>query len=276
MKISRKVFIFILYTLLLFTTKLAFADEPILVIDPQGHSSMIRDVMFTPDGAILISVSDDKTIRLWDVETGDLIKTIRGQIGAGTEGKLFTGALSSDGESLAVGGYIYDGIYTHIRLFDIESGEQIGLLKGHTNSIADLAFSLDGRWLASSSGDETVRIWDVARQKEIAKLEGHTDIVCNVAFSPDCEKVVSVSDDNAGILWDWRNQKIIKKLEKHSDDANAVAFASNGRYLVSGGDDDKILLWDGNGNFMKEVDTYSGNVYAISFSADSKKIGSKS
>jgi len=59
----------------------ASADEPKLVIDPQGHSDMIMDVMFTPDGTTLVSVSRDKTIRVWDVETGDLIKTIRKQIG---------------------------------------------------------------------------------------------------------------------------------------------------------------------------------------------------
>lgn len=272
MKILKPGFARLIILLFILRSESCFAEEPLLVIDPQGHSAMIKDVMFTPGGRTLISVSDDKTIRLWDVETGDLIKTIRGQIGDGPEGKLFAGALAPDGKMLVVGGYIYDGKNTHIRLFDIESSEQIGLLKGHTNVIHALGFSKDGRWLASGSGDKTVRIWDVARQKEIAKLEGHSDAVYGVAFSPDGKKVVSVADDDIGILWDWRNKRIVKKLDKHTDDVNAVAFAPNGKYIVSGGHDDKILLWDGNGDFMKEIDELSGPVWTISFSADSREI----
>jgi WD40 repeat protein len=136
-------------------------EEPILVIDPQGHSAMIRDIMFTPDGKTLISVSLDKTIRLWDVVTGDLIKTLRGQIGDGEEGMLNAGALSPDGNTIAVGGYGSGGV-DYIQIFNLATSEQIGLLTGHTNVIIALAFSPDGNWLASGSGDHTVRIWDVS------------------------------------------------------------------------------------------------------------------
>jgi WD40 repeat protein len=244
-------------------------DDPILVLDPNGHSAMIRDVMFTPDGKSLISVSNDKTIHLWDVETGDLIKTIRGQIGDGSEGKLYAGALAPDGKTLAVGGY---PSAWGIRLFNIQSSEQIGLLKGHSNTIYTLAFSSDGKWLASGSGDNTVRVWDVSSQKEIAKLKGHTDGIYGVVFSPDGKKLISVANDDIGILWNWRNKKIINKLKKHTDMVPAVAFAPDGQYIITGGADGKILLWDGEGNFIKEVDTYSDDVVTVSFSADSKKI----
>lgn len=252
------------------------AEDPILVIDPQGHSAMIRDVMFTPDGRRLISVSDDKTIRLWDVESGELLKTLRGQVGKGHEGKLFAGALSPDGTTLAVGGYLKND---EIRLINIETGEQTGLFKGHTNVIHALAFSPDSQWLASGSGDDTVRIWEVGKSGTVkeksgaaAVLEGHTDSVYGVAFSPDGRKVVSASDDNLVILWNWPDQKIIKKLDKHTDDVNAVAWSPDGRHIVSGGFDDKILLWDGRGNFIKEIDEVSENIFTISFSSNSKKI----
>ncbi len=249
-------------------------DDPILVIDPQGHSDMIREVIFTPDGKALISVADDKTIRLWDTGTGELLNTLRGQIGNGPEGKLYAAALSPDGTTLAVGGYMKDD---EIRLIDIQSGEQIGLLKEHCGRIAALAFSKDGR-LASGSFDHTVRIWDVAARKKLAELTGHTDDVYGVAFSPDGDRLVSASHDRKLRLWDLRNvnsnsDKVTSTvMQQHSDKVYCVAFAPNGQYIVSGGKDDKILLWDGQGNFMKEVGELNDNVLTISFSEDSTKI----
>ena len=184
------------------------ADEPKLVIDPYGHSAQISELMFTPDGATLVSVSHDKTIRLWDVETGDLIKTLRGYIGDGPEGRLFAGALSPDGKILAVGGFLGkpggDPENTgQIRLFNLETEEQIGTLKGHENVIFALAFSTDGTWLASGSGDKITAVWDIvpllenpgAEAKVVAILQGHGAPVSAVAFSPDKRKFVTASFD---------------------------------------------------------------------------------
>lgn len=257
------------------------AEEPILVIDPQGHSAMIRDVMFTPDGRILISVSNDKTIRLWDVESGELLKTLRGQVGDGPEGKLYAGALSPDGRTLAVGGY---PSRWGIRLINIETGVQTGLLQGHSNVIHGLAFSQDGRWLASGSKDDTVRIWDVSKtltaggkSAAFAVLNGHTDDVYDAAFSPDSSKVVSASYDHTLRLWKKNNKGSFSssnyiKMKKHSAGVRCVAWSPDGRYIVSGGFDDKILLWDGKGNFIKEIDDLSNDVNTVSFSLDSRKL----
>ena len=107
---------------LIFSSAYAEEEKPILVIDPQGHSALIGDLIFTPDGNRLISISHDKTARLWDVETGDLIRTLRGQIGEGSEGRLYTGAISPDGNILAIGGRISDGDQKYIRLLHLESG----------------------------------------------------------------------------------------------------------------------------------------------------------
>ena len=84
----------------------AQTETPRLVINSGGHMALIRDIMFSPDGSLLYSASDDKTVRVWDVATGEMVRVLRGQIGAGHEGKLFAAALSPDGRTLAVGGWL--------------------------------------------------------------------------------------------------------------------------------------------------------------------------
>jgi WD40 repeat protein len=276
------------------------AEEPILVIDPHGHSAQISEVMFTPDGTMLISVSDDKTIRLWDVESGDLIKTIRGQIGDGHEGMLFAGALSPNGKILAVGGFLGksgDDPELHlgqIRLFNIETGEQIGVIKGHENVVFGLDFSSDGKWLASGSGDRAAMIWDISplltekgtEAKLIAILGGSPNPgppVFDVAFSPRNKRiVVSTAFWRRLMLHEIRKNpvdvqgfgvlKSYYDMERHADQVYCVAYAPNGEYIVSGGEDGMILLWDGTGKFIKQIDQSQSSVGTVSFSADSTKI----
>ena len=84
-------------------------EKPILVLDADGHTAVVWKVLFTPDGKELISVSYDKTIRVWDVQTGEPVRVLRPPIGRGAEGMLFAAALAPDGRTLAVGGYGWNG-----------------------------------------------------------------------------------------------------------------------------------------------------------------------
>lgn len=276
-----------------------------LAIDPQGHSARVQDVMFTPDGRQIVSVSNDKTIRIWETETGTLLKTIRGQIGAGDEGKIYAGALSPDGRVLAIGGYLgqpdqdvgsgelfdspdkltkFSFLLGHIRLIDLESGEPLAILKGHTNVVLDLAFSADGTRLASASADDTVRIWDVADAGSpalLAILEGHAGNVYDVDFAPDRTQVVSASADGTLRLWDVPAELSLEdsiegvayqEMQHHEGGVRSVAFAPNGDYIISGGTDGSLALWDGDGQFLSELERYPGNAATVAFSVDGSQI----
>ena len=109
------------------------SEKPILVLDAGGHTAMVRKVLFTPDGRELITVSDDKTIRVWDVASGEPLRVLRPPIGRGPEGMLYAAALSPDGRTLAVGGYGNPADHRgQIYLISLASGRIERVLKGHT------------------------------------------------------------------------------------------------------------------------------------------------
>jgi WD40 repeat protein len=125
----------------------AAAEGPYLELDTKGHMALIRSLVFTRDGSELISASDDKTIRVWEADTGRLVRSIRGEIGEGDPGKVYAVALSRDGRLLAAAGALGEG--NPIRLYDFSSGTLIGLLKGHDDAVLSLDFSPDGEQLVS-------------------------------------------------------------------------------------------------------------------------------
>nr|VFJ68237.1 MAG: WD40 repeat [Candidatus Kentron sp. FM] len=252
-------------------------DSPRLVIDTGGHQAKIQDVIFTPDGQQLISVSNDKTIRVWEVASGEPVRTLRGEMGQGHEGKLYAGALSPDGRWLAVGGYTKND---EIRLIDLQgpADAPVRLLQGHTDVVLSLAFSPDGGRLLSGSGDNTARLWDVESGKPLAVLRGHTDHIYAVAFSLDGGRLVTGSDDQTLRLWAAPGKgrtraRLLAKLTGHSDKVKAAAFTPDGRYLLSGGWDKTLRLWDGReGGFIQELARQNRGVASLSIAPDGKSV----
>ena len=118
---------------------------PHLMLDTGGHMSLIRGLAFTPDGTQLISAGDDKVIRVWDWQAGKTVRTIRGQVWPGSEGKIFAMALSPNGRWLVSGGWFNKTQEEDIRLYDFATGKLIGLLRGHTAVVNSVAFSPDER-----------------------------------------------------------------------------------------------------------------------------------
>ena len=195
------------------------AAPPILVLDSGGHTSTVWKVLFTPDGKELISVSDDKTVRFWDVASGEPIRVLRPPIGPGDEGRLYAAALSPDGRTLAVGGWGLKDAIGSIYLISMTTGRIERVLKGHTNVIHSLAFAVPpgGRLLlASGSGDKTARIWDVATGECRRVLEGHTDSVYGVAFAPDASRLATASFDKTARIWSVADGKCLHTLQGHT------------------------------------------------------------
>ncbi len=269
----RTLIIFLLLFLLSLPS-LALTSEPILTIDSGGHKATIRDVIFTSDGRYLVSASADKTVRVWDTDSGELIRIIRGQIGTGHEGKIYTAALSHGDRWLALGGWFpgQSDRRNPIRLIDFRSGEVVRLLRGHGNVIHKLAFSPDGKLLISGGGDKKAKIWKVESGELLQILRGHKEGIHEVSFAPDGRSVVTGSFDDTLRLWRVSDGKLLKVMTGHSDDVGAVSYTPDGLYILSGSKDKTIRLWGSNGDFIKVLARQNRSVASLSVSPDGSRV----
>nr|VFJ44649.1 MAG: WD40 repeat [Candidatus Kentron sp. FM]VFJ44950.1 MAG: WD40 repeat [Candidatus Kentron sp. FM]VFK05944.1 MAG: WD40 repeat [Candidatus Kentron sp. FM] len=277
-------------------------DTPRLVVDTGGHRGLINDVLFTWDGKRLVSVSQDKTVRVWDVQSGELVRTLRGEIGPGDAGRLYAGALSPpDGngaEWLAVGGVLAGGREGRygIRLMALQGPTNAPadvparLLRGHTNVILSLAFgprndpnaSNSKQWLLSGSADNTARLWDIESgpvdNSPLAVLGGHTGAIRAVAFSPGGARLATGSDDGTLRLWAAPGEggtgaRLLAELTGHTGGVKAAAFTPDGKYLLSGSDDKTIRFWDGrDGRFIRVLADVGYWVASLCVGPQGKKV----
>jgi len=251
-----------------FESTLSKYSSAILQINYGGHMAMIKNIIFTNNGKYLISASNDKTIRVWDIQTGKTIRILRGQIWGGQEGKIYTAALSPNNQLLAVGGYFKNNV---IRLIHFPTGQIKHLLKGHDNVILSLSFSHDNKLLISGSADGSARIWSTASGKTLSILQGHSDAINGVAFSPDNLYSATGSDDRTIKFWQVSDGSLQATLEGHEDNVNSVAFTLDGQYILSGSNDKTICLWHGKtGQFIKVMSKQNSEVLSLSVSLNGK------
>ncbi|KIM33655.1 hypothetical protein M408DRAFT_61483 [Serendipita vermifera MAFF 305830] len=236
------------------------------------HDDQVRSVSFSPDSRRIVSGSDDRTIRVWDAETGDIVAgPFEGHVEA-----VNSVAFSPNGSRIVSGSE--DGT---IRLWDAETGELVtGSFEGHNKAINSVAFSPDGTWVVSGSSDTTIRVWEAKTGQAVTgPLKGHSKIVKSVAFSPNSRRIVSGSYDRTIRVWDAETGQVVTgPLKGHRKTVNSVAFSLDGRRIVSGSLDRTIRVWDAETGklVVGPFKAHRSAVKSVAFSPDGRRIVSGS
>ncbi len=255
-----------------------------LVIDNQGHAGIVNYLSFVKGGKFLISTSDDKTVRVWDVGSGELNKTYRFEQTIGPNGKIYASALSKDERFLFMGGFFGEpgsapSEIGEIRILNLFNDKLIKPVKGHTNIILDLKISRDGSRLMSSSADNTIKIWDISDVGEysapqlLATID--VDIMLNCIAINSAGNMIA-GGDAEGYLRTWNisdvNNITTAKQKIHKDEIRDLRFTNEGGNLFSCGDDGQVVKWTDGGKFMGFFAKLPGPVGQIEISADDQYI----
>lgn len=238
------------------------AKESILILDTKGHTGVISDVLVTNDKRQIITASRDKTVRVWNSKTGEEVRKILGQIGPHHDGKVFAIALSPDNRYLAVGGffsYKNKKNYGDIRIYDYKTGKMVErVMKGtHNNVILDLDYSDDGRYLISSSYDDTVKVWDAwSNYRLVDTLDFHKNDVFNAKIKKFGEDYIIYSGGNSKKIYAYSlNQK---SVVASYDVGYYIRKIEVGKYHIAvGGYGKQVNVFDHYLNLVKVIKTES-------------------
>jgi RNA polymerase sigma factor (sigma-70 family) len=242
------------------------------------HENQVLFVSFAPDGATLATASWDDRLRTWDVATGKLKGSVYAHPG-GVDAVVY----SPDGLTLASCGGDHGGEQGgvhpelsgpgEVKLWDAGTLRLKATLPGHAKWIHSLAFTPDGKTLASGSEDGTVRLWDVARLQTRLTLRGHRSGSRCVAIAPDGATLASSSRDGTVKLWDVDSGLEKRTLRADFTQVWAVAFSPDGRTLVSAGDDKLVKLWDvPSGRKQAALAGHTSWIMSAAFSPDGRTV----
>jgi WD40 repeat protein/serine/threonine protein kinase len=276
----------------------------------EGHTDAVRSVSFSPDGSLLLSSSQDNTVRVWDFAAGQMLKTFRGH-GGQVQSALFLAdgkrilsashdrsarewSISGNAEIRTLQGRVLNGHADAVlaatysqdqsqivtasrdrtaRTWNTSTGEPgLTLAEGHAYLASTAVFFPNGKRLLTAAVDNTVRIWDVGTGGQLLRLD-HSGRSAAATLSHDAKWAATGGDDKSAQLWDAATGKRLKKFEAHLAEVTAVAFSPDDRLLATGDAKGHVKLWNvADGKVVTKLDGHTRRISAIAFLADGSRV----
>jgi WD40 repeat protein len=273
-----------------------------------GHRAAVHCLTVAPDGRRAVSGGEDRSVRVWDIDTGreivcwelplEQVLDVRFAgdrlLAAGDRagdlilydlesdrelahwrsraGSVESAAIDADGRFVVSG-----GADQSVRLWAVDSGREKRRIGGtvterHWGAVRSVAFSPDGRRALSGSVDHTVRLWDLETGRELRCLRDHLTAVCHVAFSADGR--LGLSCGGRGVrVWDVEDGRLLHRLTGHTRGVRWATFSPDGSLAVSGGDDRELRLWDvASGQEVQRLDGHHDSALCLAFAPDGSRI----
>jgi WD40 repeat protein len=232
-----------------------------------GHFGVVNRVTFSPDGETVASGSEDNTLKVWHLATGELIQSVISE----SQGVKFA-VISPDGKKLASGSGD-----NSIQLWQLPTEKIQHTLIGHLDIVNQVAFSPDGQTLISGSQDGTIKLWNTSNGELLHTLRGHSAGVKTVIISHDGKFVVSGSEDKTIKIWHLGGGVLLHNLTQHSQPINSLAISPDNQLLASGSNDNTIRVWDlATGKLMDILTGHSEAVRSVAFSPKGQNLASGS
>lgn len=251
-----------------------------------GHVNPINCVDISPDGKHVVTgsmdrddtemfnivtfrtdtVTDDQTIRIWDVDSGQECNYLERYASS-----INSVAFSPDGKYI-----VSTSKDQTIRIWDFVTGRIVKTFYGYTGRFLQASFSPDGKRIVSASDDKTIRIWNVDSGEQLMTFDGHRDVVNSVCFSPDGKHIASASRDKTVRIWDIDSGEQLEVFDGHREDVNSVCFSPDGKHVVSASLDKTIRVWDADKDYEVVPHGHDCVINTVSFNNDCTRILSAS
>jgi eukaryotic-like serine/threonine-protein kinase len=229
-----------------------------------SHGDIVHYAVFSPDGSRIITAGGDGSVRIWSASTGTLMHVLRDRQSTAKQWRYYAVAMSSE----FVAAIDLMGRVAHVWNADTE--EQIAELANDASELGMLAFSADGRWLATSGGDE-VRVFDTATWKHAVTIAGPR--VRSLSFDPTNHRLAVGTYDGIASLWEIPSAVRVRPLRAGGASVDAIAFSRDGALVATASRDGTEQIWDAKtGALFTQVNSHRNKIYAVEFSAQGDRL----